>query len=149
VNSLNGKAVFQFPMSICKFPLDSQKLLLIDTFSYAKVGETTRGPWGPGARGSAGRSTNAALLQAIIPHSLLQSHSSFNRICFYSLHSWLSSKKMPFHLPTQFDDGYWTTSKWLRVACIAASSVSPIYLVTVGTSWGVFMLVVRTSSRAG
>ncbi|KAF3007261.1 hypothetical protein E8E15_001627 [Penicillium rubens] len=48
---------------------------------------------------------------------------------------------MPFHLPTQFDDGYWTTSKWLRVACIAASSVSPIYLVTVGTSWGVFMLV--------
>ncbi|KAJ5978644.1 hypothetical protein N7501_001986 [Penicillium viridicatum] len=48
---------------------------------------------------------------------------------------------MPVHFPTKFDDEYWTTSKWLRVACIAASSPSPLYLVIVGASWGFFLLV--------
>ncbi|CAI7570242.1 unnamed protein product [Penicillium crustosum] len=48
---------------------------------------------------------------------------------------------MSIHFPTEFDDEYWTTSKWLRVACIAASFPSPLYLVSVGASWGFFLLV--------
>ncbi|KAJ5695066.1 hypothetical protein N7536_005478 [Penicillium majusculum] len=48
---------------------------------------------------------------------------------------------MPIHFPTNFDDEYWTISKWLRVACIAASSPSPLYLVIVGVSWGLFLLL--------
>ena len=93
-----------------------------------------------GARGSVDCDRNAALLQVIIPsfpHSFIfQPNSLF--IPFI-----LGLSKMPIHFPTKFDGEYWTTSKWLRVACIAASSPSPLYLVIVGASWGFFLLVVN------
>ncbi|KAJ5410789.1 uncharacterized protein N7487_005148 [Penicillium crustosum] len=48
---------------------------------------------------------------------------------------------MSIHFPTEFDDEYWTTSKWLRVACIAASFPSPLYLNFFPLVWASVHLV--------